>query len=117
MRLSRSIGFLACAGMVLAGATARADSEQSVAPAAVSSREPFVPSTTVLLSSSLLNPFVEVSVEQRVAPWLGVAVVAGGGWSDAKPKGGNFYLVPTYDFGAQVRAHQIVAGWRGATSD
>jgi hypothetical protein len=66
------------------------------------------PRVTTLLSPSVLYPFATLSVERRLVPWLGIAGLAGGGWSATKPDTGDFHLVPAYEVGAQVRTHLFV---------
>ncbi len=112
-----SIGLLAWAGLVLAGRAARAEGEQATPDEEAPRPEPRVPATTVLLAPSFTAPFAEITIERRVAPWLGFALVTGGGWSYAKPEGADFEWAPTYDVGAQVRAHHVVVGRHGVASD
>lgn len=115
MGLSLFIGFLACTGLVLAGGAAHAEDEQSVRVPAPSP-ETRMPRTTVLLAPSFLNPFAEIGIERRVAPWLGIALVAGGGWADAKSEGQHFHRAPAYDFGAQIRTSLVNGTHHGLTT-
>jgi hypothetical protein len=116
MKLSWLFGFLASAALVLSGRPGRAEGEQDTF-AEEAPPPARAPRTTVLLAPSLLEPFAEITLERRALPWLGFAVVAGAGWSHAKPEGWGFHLAPTYDVGAQVRLHHFLAGRHGVASD
>src|SRR5689334_19255544 len=80
------------------------DNEEDVPPDVARA----APRTTVLLSPGIIEPFATLGLERRLGPWLGIAGLAGGGWTSARPEGQDFHFVPTYEVGGQVRTHLFV---------
>jgi hypothetical protein len=95
----RPLGVLAASILSLSAGAAAAQTEGESPP--VPPPHHAVPQTTVLLTPNLMGPFADLTIERRVAPWLGVAVL--GGYGAARTR--LFDPIPMFEFGAQGRLH------------